>query len=154
MRAPLGLRAAALSLLIFGAIVLIWQVAAQPSGGATTTVDPEYAKLVGAAAATGQKSAIPTPADIASSQVQVTFMPPVHFSIFMVQCGTIIMFMPAGIVAAPPIIPVPMPGVPMPVMLIPARSINLVIIPNCSLVPREIARRSRHRYHTTCRSLV
>ena len=67
------------------------------------------------------------PADIASSQVQVIFMPPVHFSIFMVQRGTIIMFMPAGIVA-PPIIPVPMPGVPMPVMLIPARSINLVII--------------------------
>jgi len=67
------------------------------------------------------------PADIASSQVQVSFMPPVHFSIFMVQRGTIIMFMPAGIVA-PPIMPVPMPGVPMPVMLIPARSINLVII--------------------------
>jgi hypothetical protein len=80
------------------------------------------------------------PADIASSHVQVIFMPPVHFSIFMVQRGTIIMFIPAGIVAAPPIIPVPMPGAPM---LIPARSINLVIIPNGSLVPREIPRRSR-----------
>jgi hypothetical protein len=72
------------------------------------------------------------PADIASSQVQVIFMPPVHFSIFMVQRGIIIMFMLAGIVAAPPITPVPMPGVPMPVMLIPARSINLVIILSCS----------------------
>src|SRR5437660_1290369 len=67
MKASLGLRAAALSLLIFGAIVLIWQVAAQPSGSAATTVDPEYAKLVGAAAATGQKSAMPTPADIAAT---------------------------------------------------------------------------------------
>ena len=64
MRASLGLRAAALSLLIFAAIVLIWQVAARPTGGGAATVDPEYAKLVGAAAATGQKSAMPTPADI------------------------------------------------------------------------------------------
>jgi hypothetical protein len=44
--------------------------------------------------------------------VQVIFMPPWHFSNFMVQRGTIIMFMPAGmpegipVVPAPPIIPV------------------------------------------------
>ena len=38
------------------------------------------------------------PADILSSQVQVIFMPPVHFSIVIVQRGTIIMFVPAGIV--------------------------------------------------------
>ena len=61
MRASLGLRAALLSLLIFGAIVLIWQVAAQPPAGTGAMVDPEYAKLVGQAAATGQKSAMPTP---------------------------------------------------------------------------------------------
>src|SRR5262249_23233773 len=67
MRASLGLRAALLSLLILGAIVLIWQVAAQPPAGAAATVDPEYAKLVGTAAATGQKSTMPTPADIAST---------------------------------------------------------------------------------------
>src|SRR6266481_9877375 len=60
----LGLRAAVLTLLIFGAIVLIWQVAAQAPAGTGATVDPEYAKLVGQAAATGQKSAMPTPADI------------------------------------------------------------------------------------------
>jgi nitrate/nitrite transport system permease protein len=65
MNAPLGLRAAMLSLLIFAAIVLIWQVAAQPTAGTGARVDPEYAKLVGQAAATGQKSAMPTPADIA-----------------------------------------------------------------------------------------
>jgi nitrate/nitrite transport system permease protein len=65
MKTSLGLRAAMLSLLIFGAIVLIWQVAAQPTTGTGAAVDPEYAKLVGAAAATGQKSAMPTPADIA-----------------------------------------------------------------------------------------
>src|SRR2546425_4753048 len=33
------------------------------------------------------------PAAILSSQVQVIFMPPVHFSIFMVQRGTIATFM-------------------------------------------------------------
>jgi nitrate/nitrite transport system permease protein len=65
MKASLGLRAALLSLLIFAAIVGLWQIAAQPAGGGGTAVDPEYAKLVGAAAATGQKSAMPTPADIA-----------------------------------------------------------------------------------------
>ena len=62
-------------------------------------------------------------ADIASSQVQVIFMPPGHFSIFIVQRGTIIMFMPAGHGRVLPIV-----GMPMPVMLIPARSIILVII--------------------------
>jgi hypothetical protein len=50
-----------------------------------------------------------------SAQLQVIFMPPGHFSIFMVQRGTIIML---GIIGAvmPPIgpMPVPMPGMPMP----------------------------------------
>ena len=67
LKNSLGLRAALLSLLIFIGIVAIWQVAAQPPAGAAATVDPEYAKLVGAAAATGQKSAMPTPADIAAT---------------------------------------------------------------------------------------
>lgn len=50
---------AALLLLVFlGA----WHIATAPAGG-TIQVDEEYAKLVGAAAATGQKSAFPTPAD-------------------------------------------------------------------------------------------
>jgi hypothetical protein len=74
------------------------------------------------------------PAAIASSQVQVIFMPPGHFSIVIVHRGTIIMFMPAGIVAVPPIIPAPIAGAPMPVMPIPARSISLVII---SVAPRR-----------------
>lgn len=66
MKASLGLRAAMLSLLIFAMIVGLWQIAAQPvAGGGGPAVDPEYAKLVGAAAATGQKSSMPTPADIA-----------------------------------------------------------------------------------------
>jgi hypothetical protein len=69
-------------------------------------------------------------ADIASSQVQVIFMPPGHFSIFIVQRGSIIIFMPVGMVPV-----LPMVGVPMPVMLMPARSIILVIImiaPGCT----------------------
>ena len=50
---------AALLLVVFlGA----WHIATAPTGGALK-VDEEYAKLVGAAAATGQKSAFPTPAD-------------------------------------------------------------------------------------------
>ena len=41
--------------------------------------------------------------DILSSQVQVIFIPPAHFSIFIVQRGTIIMFTPLGMAAGAPI---------------------------------------------------
>ena len=64
LKKSLGLRAALLSFLIFAAIVGLWQIAAQPPAASGPAVDPEYAKLVGAAAATGTKSAMPTPADI------------------------------------------------------------------------------------------
>jgi nitrate/nitrite transport system permease protein len=63
----LGLRAALLSLLIFVGIVAIWQVATMPMAASGPAMDPEYAKLVGAAAATGAKSAMPTPADIGAT---------------------------------------------------------------------------------------
>ncbi len=62
------------------------------------------------------------PQAVLSSQVQVIFMPPSHFSNVVVQRGTIIMFMPAGIVPAAPIVPVPMPGAHIPGSAIPARS--------------------------------
>ncbi len=62
LRAP-GL----LSLLIFVAIVGLWQVATMPTAASGPAMDPEYAKLVGAAAATGSKSAMPTPADIGAT---------------------------------------------------------------------------------------
>jgi hypothetical protein len=69
------------------------------------------------------------PTAIAPSLVQVIFMPPSHFSIFIVQRGNIIMFMPVGIV---PDIPMPVgivPGIPMPVMpVIAPRSIMRVPI--------------------------
>jgi hypothetical protein len=73
-------------------------------------------------------------ADVASSLVQVIFIPPVHFSSFIVQRGTIIMFMPAGIGLVPPIIGVPMVGLAMAGMPIPARSISLLVMsiaPGC-----------------------
>jgi len=60
----------------------------------------------------------------ASSQMQVIFMPPWHFSIIILQRGTIIMLGAIGWaadgIAAEPI---PMPGIPMP---IPVRSIIIV----------------------------
>jgi nitrate/nitrite transport system permease protein len=57
-------RAPALSLLLFLLLVGIWHAATRPTAG-EQVVDAEYAKLVGAAAATGQKSAFPPPADVA-----------------------------------------------------------------------------------------
>ena len=67
-------------------------------------------------------------ADILSSHLQVIFMPSLHFSIFIVQRGTIIHCGGAGMVAVPPIAPcimVPMliPGIP-----IPPRSITIELV--------------------------
>jgi hypothetical protein len=69
-------------------------------------------------------------ADIASSLMQVIFMPPAHFSILMVQRGTIIMFGEVGVVEGEPI--VPMPVVPMPIRFV--RSI--IIAPFIGFLPR------------------
>src|SRR6266511_4372884 len=55
-------RAALVSLLLFGLFVGVWHLATMGSGPAAT-MDPEYAKLVGATASQG-KSAMPGPADV------------------------------------------------------------------------------------------
>ncbi|MBL8675703.1 MAG: ABC transporter permease subunit, partial [Rhodospirillales bacterium] len=57
------LRAGTISLLILAALIAMWQLATLPKAG-TLNVDPEYAKLVGAAAAGGEKSAMPTPLEV------------------------------------------------------------------------------------------
>jgi nitrate/nitrite transport system permease protein len=57
------LLAGLISVLLLGLAVGIWHLATLPKGGAAT-VDSEYAKLVGAQAAAGSKSAFPTPADL------------------------------------------------------------------------------------------
>src|SRR5262249_15393351 len=58
----LTLRAAALSLFLLGVFVGAWHLATLGSGPAVT-MDPEYAKLVGASASQG-KSAMPGPAEV------------------------------------------------------------------------------------------
>jgi nitrate/nitrite transport system permease protein len=55
-------RAALVSLLLFGLFVGVWHLATTGSGPAVT-MDPEYAKLVGATASQG-KSAMPGPAEV------------------------------------------------------------------------------------------
>ncbi|MDH5342907.1 MAG: nitrate ABC transporter permease [Betaproteobacteria bacterium] len=55
-------RAPMLSLLVFFLGIGVWHALTLPTA-APQTVNDEYAALVGAAAATGQKSAFPTPAD-------------------------------------------------------------------------------------------
>ncbi len=57
------LRAALLSLLLFGLFVGVWHLATAGSGPAVN-MDPEYAKLVGAVASQG-KSAMPGPSEVA-----------------------------------------------------------------------------------------
>jgi nitrate/nitrite transport system permease protein len=63
------LRALILSLLILGFFLAAWQIGTMPFSSAQT-VDDEYAKLVGAAASTGQKSAFPTPMDVGRKLVE------------------------------------------------------------------------------------
>src|SRR5258708_7713475 len=63
MSRSLTLRAAFVSLVIFGLFVATWHLATMGSGPAAN-MDPEYAKLVGATASQG-KSAMPGPLDVA-----------------------------------------------------------------------------------------
>ena len=58
------LAATLLSFVIFALFVAVWHVATLPTGGAPVA-DSEYSKLVGSAAASGQKSAMPSPKDVA-----------------------------------------------------------------------------------------
>jgi hypothetical protein len=62
-----------------------------------------------------------------SSQAQVIFMPPVHFSILRVQRGTISQFMPTGRPAACPAPGVAMPCAANPEIAIPVRSIIIAL---------------------------
>ena len=65
---PLSLRAGVLSLLIFVIFALAWHVGTRggPSG---PTMDPEYAKLMGATATQG-KSAMPGPLDVGAKLIE------------------------------------------------------------------------------------
>ncbi len=63
------LRALTLSALILVVFLGIWQIATMPTTG-TQVVDDDYAKLVGASAANGQKSTFPTPADVGRKLVE------------------------------------------------------------------------------------
>lgn len=56
-------RAPALSVILFLLFIGVWHAATLPIA-AQQTVNDEYAKLVGKAASTGQKSSFPTPADV------------------------------------------------------------------------------------------
>src|SRR5260370_38146499 len=62
MVSHLGLRAAVVSLLLFGLFIGAWHLATAGTGPAVS-MDPEYAKLVGASASQG-KSARPGPAEV------------------------------------------------------------------------------------------
>ena len=62
-------RALILSLLILAVFLGAWQIATMPRQG-TQVVDDEYAKLVGASAATGQKSTFPGPVDVGTKLLE------------------------------------------------------------------------------------
>ncbi len=59
MTRSVGARALVLSLVILSVFLIGWHVAVSSGGGGGQAVDPEYAKLVGAAAATGGQTPMP-----------------------------------------------------------------------------------------------
>jgi len=63
------LMAGVISALLLALGLGIWHLATLPKGGAGA-VDPEYAKLVGAQAAVGAKSAFPTPGDLGRKLIE------------------------------------------------------------------------------------
>ena len=63
------LKAGMLSILLLAVFIGAWHLATLPKTG-TQVVDPEYAKLVGQQASTGQKSAFPTPADFGAKLLE------------------------------------------------------------------------------------
>lgn len=63
------IRSLLLSALILCIFLGVWQIASMPAAG-TQVVDDEYAKLVGAAAATGQKSTFPSPGEVGKKLVE------------------------------------------------------------------------------------
>ena len=63
------IRSLLLSALILCVFLGVWQIASMPAAG-TQLVDDEYAKLVGAAAATGQKSTFPSPGEVGKKLVE------------------------------------------------------------------------------------
>ena len=62
MRPSLNLRAALVSLLLLGVLLLGWYVATLPQASKAVSVDPEYAALMGGGAV--KKSGMPTPAEV------------------------------------------------------------------------------------------
>ena len=60
----LGVRAGLVSVLLFVAFCVVWQLAVAPSASSGPALDPEYAKLMGISTV-GAKSAMPGPLDVA-----------------------------------------------------------------------------------------
>lgn len=65
------LRSAGLATLLLVLLIGAWQIATIPGTGSGAAVDPEYAKLMGAAAAAGGQSAMPRPSEIGARLVQL-----------------------------------------------------------------------------------
>jgi nitrate/nitrite transport system permease protein len=64
-------RAASLSLLILAAFLIAWEVAVMPRAGSGPAVDPEYAALLGQAAAQGGTTPMPGPSAIFARLVEL-----------------------------------------------------------------------------------
>jgi nitrate/nitrite transport system permease protein len=67
MSLSVSARSAILSIAILAVFLVLWHIGVQPRGGGGVAVDPEYAALVGAAAATGGQTPMPGPLDVGAT---------------------------------------------------------------------------------------
>ena len=74
MKPSVALRAVVLSALLLLGFFLVWHIATMPVAS-TQVVNDDYAKLVGGAAAAGQQSAFPTPADFGEKLLEAVADP-------------------------------------------------------------------------------
>jgi len=74
MKLSVSLRAVVLSALLLLSFFLVWHIATLPLASSQVVSD-EYAKLVGGAAAGGQQSAFPTPADFGGKLIEAVSDP-------------------------------------------------------------------------------
>jgi hypothetical protein len=91
---------------------------------------------------------------ILSSQEQTIFIPPLHFSILSMQRGTMSQFMTPGITVGVPVMGAPIPGILMPCIAIPARSIIKLDMKNSFHRPNRPAGQRGERARTSTSRLI
>lgn len=75
MRAPDWAKSAGLAAFMLVLLIGAWQIGSAPQAASGPAMDPEYAKLMGIAAQSGSKSAMPRPSEIGARMIELLHDP-------------------------------------------------------------------------------